>query len=389
MKFNFVYDKYINGKPYPNLAQAIDISKGYESLWSSAPYIIPLRLLYYLKNFSYPVDFYYVDDDYPNDSFYPIGIAWYSLDIDYIELLSHKVKKAVGQGRLRLMFYYHEGDNPLKQKKHLDDLCDKHQIPKSYKFITGNTAISGLNNFVYFPDHERFYFETNLKHSALEPHFNQRSKDFTALNRVHKWWRATAMTHLHVADLLNNSYWSYGGITCNDNFANNPIDIHTLGLGPRTLEFVSQAPYVCDTLSSDEHNQHHTLVPEHFTNSYFNIVFETFFDTDQSGGAFLTEKTFKPIKHAQPFILVAPAGSLALLRKLGYKTFDNAIDNRYDSIINNTSRWLAIFKLVSDLKKQNLQKIFNQCRDDIIHNQHRFLTSGTERLDTLLRELNK
>jgi hypothetical protein len=40
------------------------------------------------------------------------------------------------------------------------------------------------------------------------------------------------------------------------------------------------------------------------------LCLETHFDADQSGGAFLTEKTFKPIKHGQMFFVAGPAGSL-------------------------------------------------------------------------------
>lgn len=47
---------------------------------------------------------------------------------------------------------------------------------------------------------------------------------------------------------------------------------------------------------------------------------------------FLSEKTFKPIACSHPFIIVGSKGSLANLRKMGYKTFSPYIDESYDDL---------------------------------------------------------
>lgn len=393
MTFNFVYDRFQNNAPYPNLAVEMDLSNGYSSLWTTAPYTLPIRLLYYFKYFHYPVQFFNSKESFPCDSFYPIALAYFDFHQDLLSMLPNHIKQAVRNNKLRLLFYYHEADNPKHQKMYLDACCANHKLPLTYKFVSGNSIAKKLKNFVYFPDHESFYWKANWAHSPLPIHLNYRSKDFTALNRVHKWWRATAMTDLFLSDCLNNSYWSYGGVEYSienneSDFDNNPIEIDTIGIRNEVQNFVKNAPYTCDSLTSDAHNMHHTLVSEHFTNSYFHLVFETFFDIENTGGAFLTEKTFKPIKHGQPFVLVAPAGSLSLLRQLGYKTFDNVIDNSYDDIEDNTQRWQAIRRLIKDLKNENLHHVFMQCREDIIHNQYRFQNCGYERLQQLYKDLN-
>ena len=48
----------------------------------------------------------------------------------------------------------------------------------------------------------------------------------------------------------------------------------------------------------------------------------------------LTEKTFKPIKHGQMFFVAGPAGSLQVLRDLGYRVFDSVLDNNQDGLDN-------------------------------------------------------
>jgi hypothetical protein len=113
---------------------------------------------------------------------------------------------------------------------------------------------------------------------------------------------------------------------------------------------------------------------------------ETHFDADQSGGTFLTEKTFKPIKHGQMFFIAGPAGSLQLLRDLGYRVFDSVLDNSYDQEPNHTQRWLALCQSIRSAQKK-LPDLFDRCRSDIKHNQQLFCAKKTNRLNTLLTEL--
>jgi hypothetical protein len=129
-------------------------------------------------------------------------------------------------------------------------------------------------------------------------------------------------------------------------------------------------------------------VAEHFDNSYCNIAIETQFDLDQSGGTILTEKTFKPIKHGQLFVIAGPVGSLAELRRLGYRTFDHVFDNSYDTEPNHTRRWEKLFDLLKTIK-DNLPDIYCQCHSDIIHNQQLFLNNKEDRLNNLIKDIHE
>ena len=149
-------------------------------------------------------------------------------------------------------------------------------------------------------------------------------------------------------------------------------------------DLIKNAPFSCDELDSTAHNDHSQLVPEHFTNSYCNIVLETLY----TGGPFLSEKTFKPIKHAQPFVLAGPAGSLQLLRDLGYRVFDTVIDNSYDLIENDTQRWYRLLETIKKIKNtSDKHKWLLSLVPDIVHNQQLFVTSKTDRLNRLLERL--
>ena len=80
-------------------------------------------------------------------------------------------------------------------------------------------------------------------------------------------------------------------------------------------------------------------------------------------------------------------GSLEILRNQGYRTFDHAIDNRYDEITHNTKRWTAIKRLLTELKQQNLHEWYMKCLEDVRHNQHFFQDSARAPLDKLIKDL--
>jgi hypothetical protein len=160
------------------------------------------------------------------------------------------------------------------------------------------------------------------------------------------------------------------------------------GLRSATEQFLSHAPYVSDELGQDERNNHAATQSKYHVNSYCNIVMETHFDADQSGGSFLTEKTFKPIKHGQLFFVAGPAGSLQALRDLGYRTFDSVLDNSYDRIENNTQRWSRLRASIQQAQHR-LEDRFTAALSDIRHNQQLFQQLKTQRLNTLLEKIHE
>jgi len=286
------------------------------------------------------------------------------------------------------LFYYHEGDNPARIKQRLDQLLAVHQLPeRCYVFVSANSAADAVPGFVYFADFELWYYQRNIGSPRLSIHSFDRKRDFTVLNRLHKSWRATAMADLKRNSVLDNSYWSYCETGSLD--LDNPIEIDSIsGLRPAVEQFLEHAPYESDNLDQAQRNNHSLVDPKYYVNSYCNIVMETHFDADQSGGTFLTEKTFKPIKHGQLFFVAGPAGSLQALRNLGYRTFDNVFDNVYDRITNNTQRWQRLRDAIKQAQYR-LADRFAAARADIEHNQQLFQASKIQRLNTLIRKIHE
>jgi len=385
LEFNFVVDSTIKGRIYPALAvhQGRPYTQSWREFGQHWPYTTPLRIEEYCREHGVVINNYAVDTDFPANSFYPVCLGFFDFDINYFELLPPAVRSAVEAGRLRVLFMYHEGDNPQRIKRRLDSLRDS----SWYVFVSANSAADQLPGFVCFHDFELWYYQRNDSVLPLVPHCGIRERDFTALVRLHRWWRATAMADLHKQGLLDNSYWSYCEPVSGDE--DSPIEVDMISqLRWNRERFMANMPYISDEMSQDQRNDHSQLEPKYYINSYCNIVLESQFDVDQSGGAFITEKTFKPIKHGQMFFIAGAAGSLQVLRDLGYRVFDDILDNSYDLVTNPTQRWQRLAEAIA-LAQPRLHELNLAAQDDIAHNQELFMASKRERLNTLIRRLHE
>ncbi len=89
----------------------------------------------------------------------------------------------------------------------------------------------------------------------------------------------------------------------------------------------------------------------------------------------ITEKTFKAIALEMPFVLVAPAGSLAYMREYGFQTFADVFDESYDEETDDLRRVERVTDLLKDLDnlsaKERLQ-IHRACLPAVEHNYNHF-----------------
>jgi hypothetical protein len=102
----------------------------------------------------------------------------------------------------------------------------------------------------------------------------------------------------------------------------------------------------------------------------------------------ITEKTFKAIALEMPFVLVAPAGSLAYMREYGFKTFAGIFDESYDTEtddIRRIERVTQLLKDLDDLSPAERLKIHQQCLPIVEHNFNHFYSGGLT--DVLWAEL--
>lgn len=390
MHIDFCYDSLGTNIDlgYPNLAAADLAPDQFDTTW---PRVLPLRLLMYLQQFGFRFRTHQIQWA-PAGSWYPVALAWHDFDCDYFALVPDIVKQRIRQKEVRLLFYYHEGDHPGRIRQRFDRLCDTHCLPRScYLFVSANSSADQYHNFWYFNDHEYFLSYINRQQCAVPASDAPRQHEFTALNRIHKWWRAAIMSDLHHGGVLSRSLWSYNtALTEDDRPEDNPIRMDCISNWCDIMkDFLSNGPYVCDSGDAAAHNDHRQVNTDLYTQSYCHLVLETLFDVDQSGGAFLTEKTWKCMKFGQPFVIIGPVGSLDILRRSGYRVFDHAIDNSYDTIEDNTQRYLAARNSIAKIQQQDMHAWYLRCLDDVRHNQWQFATKANGTLDRLVRKLTE
>jgi hypothetical protein len=108
------------------------------------------------------------------------------------------------------------------------------------------------------------------------------------------------------------------------------------------------------------------IEPAPYIDTYFSLVTETVFDYPYS---FRTEKIWKPIAMAHPWIAVANAGYYRDIKNLGFQTFGHVLDESFDSIEDSQKRIERIAHVVQDLCQQDLAAFLKECYNVCKYNQ--------------------
>ena len=108
------------------------------------------------------------------------------------------------------------------------------------------------------------------------------------------------------------------------------------------------------------------------TKCLWHVITETVFYEEK---LHLTEKVFKPIAIQRPFILVASPGNLQYLKDYGFKTFDQWIDESYDTEPDPNIR---LEKIVLELEKLckltsiELTNMYEEMQEILLFNHDHF-----------------
>jgi len=364
-----------------------------------APYVMPMTLHKFLDNHGINYEVTDVENaDY--SAWYNINLYFFDFNCDYFTYLNPRVLDKIQHKQLRLLFTYGEPDDPYAIDKRLRELCEIHDIDReSIFFISGNTVADKVDGMSYICESE-YLFEIQNTSIPAPTIFERKTKKYTCLNRVHKQYRKEFVYNLWKDGLTNDAYVSYGNVKNQDQFKDQSIlnwwfikgqpykDDVIRGIDYPSKKFEDSLPLSADNLNTDKHNDHSINVDYLFTDSYWNVVMETYMDA--TGGVFLTEKTFKPIKYGQPFIILGTTGSLELLKEQGYKTYSPWIDESYDQEQNVRFRWYAIMEIVRKIANMSLEELHRQhieMTSTILHNQAWFKRNKQQELIKVLKKL--
>jgi hypothetical protein len=373
--------------------------KEHESQAYGAPYVRPCALDKFLDQ--HDVGYSRVEfEDTDHSTWYPINIYFFDFACDYFNYIRDEVLDRVRQKRLRILFIYSEPDDPFEIEKRLQELCQQHSIDRELIFfLSGNSVANSIDGMAYLQYHE-YLFEIQNTSIPAPTIFDCKTKKYTCLNRVHKQYRKEFVYNIWKDGLTKDAYVSYGNVKNKDQFKDQSIlnwwfirgqtykDDIIRGIDYPSKKFEDSLPLSADNLNTDEHNDHSLSVDYLFTDSYWNIVMETYMDA--TGGVFLTEKTFKPIKYGQPFVILGTPGSLELLSEQGYKTFSPWVDESYDQEKNVRYRWYAIIEIVrkiADMSLEDLHKKHIEMTSTILHNQAWFKRNKKQELEQVFKRL--
>lgn len=187
------------------------------------------------------------------------------------------------------------------------------------------------------------------------------TKKFLNFNRRWRLHRPLLVTMLYDKNLLDSGYVSLGVSDFNDdNWDKKLLELrHYFSYSPEIMDILKRntqikdlPPMYLDTEDLVTNRADQTIsTNEYYENTYFSVVTETTFCTSPgyNGVPFLSEKVFKCIAMKHPFLLVTTPNTLQYLKKLGYKTFESIIDERYDNEENDAKRMLLIVNEIDRL----------------------------------------
>ena len=110
-----------------------------------------------------------------------------------------------------------------------------------------------------------------------------------------------------------------------------------------------------------------------YNQTAYSVVAETCF---HDNFAFFTEKTSKPIIAKRLFVMFAGQNYLANLRKLGFQTFGDIIDESYDTETDALIRWRRAWEQMIWLSNQPQQEILERIRPIVEHNFNHIMTTN-------------
>lgn len=217
--------------------------------------------------------------------------------------------------------------------------------------------VEGQN--LYFPckyyQHRNFWIElANLNiNRKLIDHNRLKSKDFLLLAGTDDITRVNLVKSLAQQDILQQSLVSF----------NSPVY-------EKIFEMDKKFDWPDFDLNSDRYGEKAKIpFPLQYEETKFSIVMET---VSGQGSFQMSEKTAKPIIAGHPFVVFAQPGFLGYLKEIGFKTFEDHIDESYDQEQNLEKRIEKLVQLCDSLKAIDYKMFYERTEHIRSHNQRVF-----------------
>jgi len=342
------------------------------------------------------VPFFKLVDKIPGTNFiYPIFFPFDNKSIPNVTIPSI-ILDSINQGNcLILISHYHEAENWNHYEQEIFNIQHSYNLSDDkFVFLTGNVIGSLKYKSVFCNSWEPHGFSANcINEQRTATHFifkdERRPYKFICLNqraRDHRFALVTGLYPYRDQGLLSFHYFradwqAYG----KNKFIKNYPTYNTQW---DKLELEYETPIKLP-IQFDQEGWHKTCVidrnVEKFYQSYLHIISET-----HVSHTFFTEKTYKPIKYFQPFVMINGQYSLRHFRELGYQTFDGYIDERYDFEPDNERRIeMAIQASLDFVNREDLHEVMKELYPIFEHNHNVFIERCRNFQDRLHGDISK
>jgi len=220
-----------------------------------------------------------------------------------------------------------------------------------------------------------------LKHNVVK------SKYFDALLGSRKPHRDFVYNAISANNLNEKIIATYGGHWDDNKFYAEDYFIWEDGVKP-LQKIIGTADYV----DYHGHSAHLSqIIPiDVFNQTAYSIVAET--DHDNTLSCF-TEKTAKPLIAKRLFVVFSGYKFLHNLRRLGFKTFSDVIDESYDLILNDTVRYSMAFEQVKQLCNMDQSLVLKKIESIVDYNHDLIMSQdwtswAANHINDLLRSLD-
>jgi len=323
------------------------------------------------------------DLPYRDILYYPVVLNDLTSDMNLLENVNCRALEMAQNQQLIIVFMYYGHDNILVilQNKFVEQLVD-HDLPLSQiRFLSSVKLLSKNMPFIFFPFQEMEAY-MDSKENTLIKTINEDTRENIFTCNISK---DTAHSRLFGAsiwyhNLAQQSFFTYANQTEGSEVVGSNIyqwRKHWTATATLMDMFGQQLP-----MGSFIQNN-----PDYYNKSYWNITVMPDFSNNNLS---VSKEVFAPILNLQPFILVGPAGSLKLLRSLGYETFRTQVNEEYDTITDDETRMQALFRLtyeMANFKQTDLDILNNRLVRTIEFNQQHLLASKKFKLISLLNTL--
>jgi len=276
------------------------------------------------------------------------------------------LSELASQYKLNLLFI--TSDHLIQDK--FDTLLKQGRIENNFKV----KAFTFFKNTLWFHDYRREIDE--VFKLSLERNKSKKEFHFLNFNRVTKKHRVCIFGELMTNSHFTNKFITSLGHNVSISNVNYVNEVETVledyyNEKQRLLKFFkTYSPtthYIYDEVDLENNKAANLNVDAH-NRSFVNIVTESSYEDNF---IFFTEKTFKPIYCAQPFILLGNPHSLKKLRELGFQTFSQWWDESYDEELDFTKRFEKVVKLMEEIASWDLDRcleVTKQMESVFIHN---------------------